>query len=72
MLKQRAVFNFFILLFQKSYEALPLDQKTTLLFSALPAGGDVPEEGRQLAAVMLRRLLSTGMFNVHEYFGPPF
>jgi len=44
---------------EKSYEALPLDQKTTLLFSALPAGGDVPEEGRQLAAVMLRRLLST-------------
>lgn len=44
---------------QKSYESLPLDQKTNLLFTALPAGGDIPEEGRQLAAVMLRRLLST-------------
>ena len=36
-----------------------MDQKTTLLFSALPSGGEIPEEGRQLAAVMLRRLLST-------------
>jgi hypothetical protein len=44
---------------EKSYEALPLEQKTTLLFAALPPGGDIPEEGRQLAAVMLRRLLST-------------
>ena len=44
---------------QKAYEAQPLDQKTTLLFGALPPGGDVPEEGRHLSAVMLRRLLST-------------
>ena len=44
---------------QKSYEALPLDQRANLLFSALPPGGDVPDEGRQLAAVMLRRLLTT-------------
>ena len=36
-----------------------MEQKTNLLFSALPPGGEVPEEGRQLAAVMLRRLLST-------------
>merc|ERR1712029_871189 len=44
---------------EKSYEALPLDQKTTLLFGSLTPGGDIPEEGRHLAAVMLRRLLST-------------
>ena len=36
-----------------------MDQKTTLLFASLPPGGDVPEEGRHLSAVMLRRLLST-------------
>ena len=36
-----------------------MDQKTTLLFSSLPPGGEIPEEGRHLAAVMLRRLLST-------------
>ena len=50
---------FFFWYFQKSYEALPLDQKTTLLFGSLTPGGDIPEEGRHLAAVMLRRLLST-------------
>ena len=36
-----------------------MDQKTTLLFASLPPGGEVPEEGRHLSAVMLRRLLST-------------
>ena len=36
-----------------------MEQKANLLFSALPPGGDIPEEGRQLGAVMLRRLLST-------------
>ena len=45
--------------FQKQYEAIPLEQKTNLLFAALPPGGEIPEEGRQLGAVMLRRLLST-------------
>ena len=44
---------------QKSYESLPLDQKANLLFTSLPPGGEIPEEGRQLAAVMLRRLLSS-------------
>lgn len=44
---------------QKSYESLPLDQKANLLFAALTPGGEVPDEGRQLSAVMLRRLLSS-------------
>lgn len=51
---------------EKSYEALSTDQKAQLLFAALPHGGDIPDEGRQLAAVMLRRLLST---DFEEFFG---
>ncbi len=43
-----------------------MDQKANLLFSALPPGGDVPDEGRQLAAVMLRRLLTS---DFEEFFG---
>ena len=36
-----------------------MDQKVQLLFSALGSGGSIPEEGRQLAAVMLRRTISS-------------
>ena len=36
-----------------------MDQKANLLFASLPPGGEIPDEGRQLAAVMLRRLLSS-------------
>jgi hypothetical protein len=43
-----------------------VDQKANLLFTALPPGGEVADEGRQLAAVMLRRLLST---DFEEFFG---
>ncbi len=47
---------------QQSYEALSIAQKVNLLFSALTvseAASAVGEEGRQLAAVMLRRILSS-------------
>ena len=51
--------NYFCFVLQKSYESLPLDQKANLLFGCLTPGGEVQEDGRQLAAVMLRRLLSS-------------
>jgi hypothetical protein len=49
------MFNFL----QQSYEALPTEQKATLLFSSLPSGSGIGDDGRQLAAVMLRRLLTS-------------
>lgn len=52
--------------FQQSYEALPTEQKATLLFTSLPAGCGVGDDGRQLAAVMLRRLLSS---EFQEFYG---
>ena len=36
-----------------------MEQKSNLLFGALPPGGEVSEAGRQMASVMLRRLFST-------------
>lgn len=50
---------------EQSYEALPLEQRATLLFGSLPASAGVPDEGRQLAAVMLRRLISN---DFNEFF----
>ena len=50
---------------QQSYEALPLEQRATLLFGSLPASAGIPDEGRQLAAVMLRRLISN---DFNEFF----
>ena len=45
---------------QQSYEAIPVGQKVQLLFSALTTeGAAAGEEGRQLAAVMLRRLITS-------------
>ncbi len=40
-----------------------------MLFSALPATGGVHEEGRQLAAVMLRRLLSSDFNTFYSTLG---
>jgi hypothetical protein len=57
-------FIFVFSTFQQSYEALPTEQKATLLFSSLPAASGIGDDGRQLAAVMLRRLL-TSEFQVH-------
>jgi len=54
------IYHFCYYYFQQTYEALSTDQKITLLFSALTTeGAAVGEEGRQLAAVMLRRLISS-------------
>jgi len=44
---------------EQNYEKLGVDQKAQLLFTSLPAGSGIPDEGRQLAAVMLRRLLAS-------------
>jgi len=51
---------------EESYEALPVDQKVTLLLGAISNYADIPEEGRQLAAVMLRRLFSS---DFEDFFG---
>jgi len=50
---------------EQSYEALPLDQRAQLLFTSLPVSAGIPDEGRQLAAVMLRRLISN---DFNEFF----
>jgi len=48
-----------IFLLQQSYEAMNTGQKVTLLFNALTTEREsINEEGRQLAAVMLRRVIS--------------
>ena len=44
---------------------MPLDQRAQLLFTSLPASSGIPDEGRQLAAVMLRRLISN---DFNEFF----
>jgi len=51
---------------EESYEALPIEQKVSLLLGAISNYGEIPEEGRQLAAVMLRRLFSN---EFDEFFG---
>jgi len=51
---------------EESYEALPIEQKVTLLLGAISNHAEIPEEGRQLAAVMLRRLFSN---EFEEFFG---
>jgi hypothetical protein len=51
---------------QQSYEALSTEQKATLLFGSLPGSSGIPDDGRQLAAVMLRRLLTS---EFQEFFG---
>ena len=42
-------------------------EKTQLLFSSLPGTSGIPDEGRQLAAVMLRRLLAS---EFNEFYNP--
>lgn len=44
---------------EESYEQLPVEQKVTLLLGAVSNAAEIPEEGRSLAAVMLRRLFSS-------------
>ena len=39
--------------------ALPIEQKVTVLLGAVSNVAEIPEEGRSLAAVMLRRLFSS-------------
>ena len=52
--------------FQESYEALPIEQKVNILLGAISNVAEIPEEGRQLSAVMLRRLFSS---EFDEFFG---
>jgi hypothetical protein len=68
---KKAILNQIInVFFQASYEALPTEQKATLLFSSLPATSGVADDGRQLAAVMLRRLLTSEfqVQNLEKFF----
>lgn len=51
---------------EESYEALPVEQKVNILLGAISNHAEVPEEGRQLAAVMLRRLFSS---EFDDFFG---
>jgi len=51
---------------EQSYEALPLDQRAQLLFTSLPISSGIPDEGRQLAAVMLRRLISNDFTEFYD------
>jgi len=51
---------------EESYEALPIEQKVNILLGAISNVGEIPEEGRQLSAVMLRRLFSS---EFEEFFG---
>ena len=44
--------------FQATYEALPVEQKVTILLGAISNAAEISVEGRSLAAVMLRRLFS--------------
>jgi len=43
---------------EESYETLPVEQKVTMLLESI-SNKEIPEEGRSLAAVMLRRLFSS-------------
>ena len=52
--------------FQESYEALPIEQKVTILLGAVTNVAEISEEGRSLSAVMLRRLFSN---EFEEFFG---
>ena len=58
--------SIFLFLLQANYEKIPLDQKAQLLFTSLPASSGIPDEGRQLAAVMLRRLLASDFTEFYE------
>jgi len=51
---------------EESYEALPIEQKVNILLGAISNHAEVPEDGRQLSAVMLRRLFSS---EFEEFFG---
>ena len=51
---------------EESYEALPIEQKVNILLGAISNVAEIPEEGRQLSAVMLRRLFSS---EFEEFFG---
>merc|ERR1712106_410482 len=51
---------------EESYEGLPIEQKVNILLGAISNVAEIPEEGRQLAAVMLRRLFSS---EFEEFFG---
>lgn len=51
---------------EANYEKIPLDQKAQLLFTSLPASSGIPDEGRQLAAVMLRRLLASDFTEFYQ------
>ena len=55
--------NFYL---QESYEALPIEQKVTILLGAVTNVAEISEEGRSLSAVMLRRLFSN---EFEEFFG---
>jgi len=44
---------------EESYEALPVEQRVSLLLGAIGNQAEIPEEGRSLGAVMLRRLFSS-------------
>ncbi|TRY67741.1 hypothetical protein TCAL_02908 [Tigriopus californicus] len=56
---------------EQNYETLAIAQKVTMLFSALTTEGQsVGEEGRQLAAVMLRRLISTDFEEFYPKLAP--
>jgi len=43
---------------EATYEALPVEQKVTILLGAISNAAEISVEGRSLAAVMLRRLFS--------------
>jgi len=51
---------------EESYETIPTDQKVNILLGAISGGNVVAEDGRQLAAVMLRRLFSS---EFEEFYG---
>jgi len=44
---------------EESYESIPTEQKVSFLLTAISNSAGVAEDGRQLAAVMLRRLFSS-------------
>ena len=51
---------------EESYEVLPVEQKVSLLLGVISNHAEIPEEGRLLSAVMLRRLFS---YEFDEFFG---
>lgn len=49
-----------LFVFQKTYENLPVGQRIQLLFNALSSErNSIPVDGRQMAAVMLRRCMTS-------------